>query len=212
MGSYITRLIQQLTSGLRHQRVPLAAFALGALVVAGAVIGVLLTRGGDEADELPQEVLEATFTMTAAKADAIGVDLDTDFILTSDIETDAAFVRSLLRVEPAVEFGVQQENATSFRIDMREPLEPGRVYRFSLAVEASAPNVLGSWAFQTKSPISVVQTLPRHQSTFVPLNTGIELTWSHDNVENLAGHFEIDAYGVGLYRRHGKGRLEQVLR
>ena len=202
MGSYITRLIQQLTSGLRHQRVPLAAFALGALVVAGAVIGVLLTRGGDEADELPQEVLEATFTMTAAKADAIGVDLDTDFILTSDTETDAAFVRSLLRVEPSVEFGVRQENGTSFRIDTSEPLEPGRVYRFSLAAEASAPNVLGSWAFQTKSPISIVQTLPRHQSTFVPLNTGIELTWSHDNVENLAGHFEIDPPVEGRFELH----------
>lgn len=202
MGSHITRLIQQLTSGLSHRRVPLAALALAALLVAGGTVGVLLTRGGNEDDGLPQDLLESTFTMTAVKTDAIGVDLDTDFLLASETETDAAFVRSLLRVEPAVEFDVQQQNATSFRIDMREPLEPGRVYRFSLAVEASAPNVLGSWAFQTKSPISVVQTLPRHQSTFVPLNTGIELTWSHDNVENLAGHFEIDPPVEGRFDLH----------
>ena len=97
---------------------------------------------------------------------------------------------------------VEEVKSRHFRITPSEPLEQGRMYHFSLVETNSPPRVLASWAFETKSPIRVVQTLPAHQSTQVPLNTGIELTFSHDGVQDVEGHFQIDPPVEGRFEVH----------
>ncbi len=178
------------------------AFAAGAAAVAVIAFLFLGVIGDGDERELSQELLESEFTLTAEMADAIGIERDTEFVLTSEERIDVELVHSLLQVEPAVELDVEREDAHRYRITPAEPLEPGRVYHFSLAETASAPHVLASWAFQTKSPIGIVQTLPRDQATGVPLNTGIELTFSHDSVQNLAGHLQIDPPVEGRFEVH----------
>ena len=99
---------------------------------------------------------DPTFQMTATKADAIGVDPDTEFVLASAEDLPVDTVRALLHVEPAVELSVARESAGHYRISAAQPLAPGKVYRFLIEdTAADTPHVLASFAFQTKTPVGV---------------------------------------------------------
>ena len=146
---------------------------------------------------------DTTFQMTATKADAIGVDPDTDFLLASAEDLSLDTVRALLHVEPAVELRVTRESAGHYRISAEQLLALGKVYRFVIAdTAADTPHVLASFAFQTKTPVGVVQTIPRDQSTGVPINTGIELTFTQEGVQDIEGHFRIEPDVPGRFEVH----------
>ncbi len=155
---------------------------------------------------LPVEVgRDTSFEMMATTADAIGVDPATEFILASSEDLDADAVRALLHVEPAVELSVARESAGRYRIGATEPLHPGTVYRFLVADETmSTPHVLASFAFQTKASVGILQTVPRHESTGVPVNTGIELTFAQEGVQGLEEHFQIEPAVPGRFEAHGR--------
>ncbi|MGH2356744.1 MAG: Ig-like domain-containing protein, partial [Candidatus Limnocylindria bacterium] len=174
------------------KQAPVAESSTRASASASAKVGV----------DLP---IEAAFQMTATKADAIGVDLDTEFVLTSAEDLPIETVQGLLHVEPAVELSVARESAGNYRIGAVQPLEPGTVYRFLMADAADAtPHVLASFAFQTKTPVGVVQTTPRNASTSVPINTGIELTFTQEGVQDIEGHFAIEPNVPGRFEAHGR--------
>ena len=147
----------------------------------------------------PVEVpVDATFQMTATISDAIGVAADTEFVLASEDDLPVDVVRTLLHVEPSVELSVERESAGQYRISAAQPLEPGTVYRFLMAdASATTPHVLASFAFQTKTSPGVVQSIPRDQSTMVPVNTGIELTFTQEGVQDIEGHFRDRAERAG---------------
>jgi hypothetical protein len=54
-----------------------------------------------------------------------------------------------------------------------------------------AGQAVRSWSFQARRPLSVVQTVPGNQITDVPLDAGIELTFSHDGVTGVEDHVTI---------------------
>jgi hypothetical protein len=148
---------------------------------------------------------ETTFEMTATEADAIGVDPGTEFLLTSTEDLPVDAVRALLNVEPDVELNVARESAGHYRIGVLQELQPGKIYRFLIedGVEGT-PHVLASFAFQTKTPVGVVQTIPRDQSTGVPINTGVELTFTQQGVQDVEGHFRIEPNVAGRFEVHGR--------
>jgi len=146
---------------------------------------------------------DTTFQMTATKADAIGVDPDTEFALASAEDLPVETVRALLHVEPAVKLSVARESAGHYRISAVQPLEPGKVYRFLIEDSAAGtPHVLASFAFQTKAPVGVMQTIPGNQSTGVPINTGIELTFTQEGVQDIEGHFRVEPDVPGRFEVH----------
>ena len=141
--------------------------------------------------------------MTATISDAIGVAADTEFVLASEDDLPVDAVRTLLHVEPSVELSVEREAAGQYRISAAQPLEPGTVYRFLIAdASATTPHVLASFAFQTKTSVGVVQSIPRDQSTAVPVNTGIELTFTQEGVQEIEGHFRIEPNVAGRFEVH----------
>ena len=86
-----------------------------------------------------------------------------------------------VRVEPALSYGVTAAaDGRSAILRPAAPLEPGASYRFTLVDPAGAP--LTGWAFQVAGPPRVVGTLPRNESTDVPVDTGIEITFDQDGV------------------------------
>ncbi len=150
--------------------------------------------------EFPWDV---TFEMSATMVDASGVHPDTEFVLTSADDLPVDTVLALLRVEPEVPLNVARESAGQYRIRAEDALEPGEIYRFVLQdVGAPTPHVLASFAFQTRTPVGVVQTIPRDQSTGVPINTGIELTFTQEGVEDIEGHFRIEPAVPGTFEIH----------
>lgn len=186
-----------------------AAAALAIMFVAGLFSGTGKPVGVPGVSAGPSEQVrvevpwDIAFHMTATKADALGVDRDTEFVLASDEDLSADAVRALLRVEPAVQLSVARESAGQYRISAAQPLAPGKVYRFLIEdAAAGTPHLLASFAFQTKTPVAVVQTIPRDESTGVPINTGIELTFAQEGVRDIAGHFRIEPDQPGRFEVH----------
>jgi len=146
---------------------------------------------------------DTTFEMSATMADATGVDPDTEFVLTSADDLPVDTVLALLHVEPEVQLNVARESAGQYRVSVEEPLEPGEIYRFLIEdAGARTPHVIASFAFQTKTPVGVVQTIPRDQSTDVPINTGIELTFGQEGIQEIEGHFRIEPDVPGSFEVH----------
>lgn len=140
--------------------------------------------------ELPAE--RRCFTLTATKRDAAGVAADSAFLLEAPEPIPAAEVAGVagrLVVEPALALEARAEGK-GVRVEPARSLEAGTVYRFTL-LDRPGGRPVDRWSFQSQAALRVVQTLPADQATGVPVDTGIELTFSHDGVDGVADRLEI---------------------
>jgi len=152
--------------------------------------------------DLPPES-ELPASLAASKVDAAGVDTGSDFVLKASIDIEESTLREGLRVEPAVALAIEKTGEREFHLVPEQPLKEETLYRFQLTLPQAGEGALSrSWAFQTRTPLRVVQTLPRHAAGGVPLNTGIELTFSHEGVENLDPFFEMTPPTAGRFEIH----------
>lgn len=135
--------------------------------------------------------------------DTSGVALDAGFVLASRGDEPATELAGRLAVSPDIALSVAAgPDPRSVTLWPDAPLTPGLVYRFRLA--APDDSLAGSWAFQAKRPLHVVGTLPSHQYTDVPLDTGIEITFDQDGVRDAASHFSIEPAVEGRFEQHGR--------
>ncbi len=147
--------------------------------------------------------LASEITMEPTKQDSAGADSDTAFILSAKSALDPRFIRENLSVEPAVDFTVARDSKDKQKVLVtpKAPLEPQKIYKFTLSIDDETPL---KWAFQTKGDFKVVSTLPHHQATGVPTNTGIEINFSHLNFDKLSEFFTISPNVEGSFEVHKK--------
>ncbi len=180
----------------------LALIAPAAVVMAVLVLVVAGHDGGPPSaavESLAAEFDAAGLTLSASAADAGGVAADTGFVLTSDSELTAAQVRGALRVRPEVELDIGRRSDHEFALQPVSALDADTVYRFDFV--SGGVNV-ANWAFQVQAPVRVVATVPEARRTNVPLNTGIEITFSHDGVSRPEDYVEITPPLEGHFEQH----------
>lgn len=152
---------------------------------------------------LPKETV--CFRLAASRTGRAGVARDAHFTLSAPVSVGAADVERRLRVVPAVKFTVAAIGSSvgehRFRITPAARLRVATTYRFRMT-DAAGAGAVQRWAFQTVSPLRVVQTLPRDQATDVPTDVGIELTFSHDGVSSVEQRFHIDPAVAGRFETH----------
>ncbi len=206
------------TAATGRGRAVLGGSAVAALAVAVAILGVVTQDPVGElpgpsrpaaaaASATPRPIIElsadVTFEMSATMADATGVDPETDFVLTSAEDLPVEAVLTLLHVEPQVALSVVRESEGRYRVSTGEPLESGEVYRFLIEDRgATAPHVFASFAFQTNAPVGVAESIPGDRATGVPINSGIELTFTQEGVRNVEEHFTIEPAVAGTFEVH----------
>jgi len=61
-----------------------------------------------------------------------------------------------------------------------------------------------SWVYQVKDSFKVLHSIPRDKGTGVPTNTGIEITFSHDNFSDFEKYFTIQPKIAGRFEKHGR--------
>lgn len=145
----------------------------------------------------------AELDMKPTSCDSAGVDLDTRFIIKSKSPLNPNLIRENLIVEPSMDFSVKKadKDGEEIILEPKKPLEPQMIYKFTLAAKDSPPV---KWAFQTKGIFTIVSTLPRDASSGVPVDTGIEITFSHLNFDKLPNHFDITPKVEGSFEVHKK--------
>ncbi len=151
--------------------------------------------------------LANTYELLALEKDDLGLEPDTDFELKTTIDTSADVVKSSLHFSPEITYVVSQKDKDTFLISPETRLAPNTILTASLQVskdgEGKKERTL-SWAYQVKGSFQIIGTLPRNQATNVPLETGIEVNFSHLNVEKFEDQFSISPAASGKFEYHQK--------
>lgn len=209
-------------SSLRRRRLLAAVVALAAATLAAVLIAVAMGRDGSSNDPLAVAPLptidhqptsdgwrpvdlalpDDTYSLRPTKVTEAGVAVASAFDLESTTgHLDDKAAADMLRVDPPIEFTVKRESGSRLRIQPAAELRRETAYHFTL-VDPGDQHEIRSWAFQTESPLRVVQSLPGDKAVAVPAASGIELTFSHEGVTGVEQRFHIVPVVEGRFEAH----------
>ncbi|UWG97987.1 Ig-like domain-containing protein [Dehalobacter sp. DCM] len=174
------------------------AIGLVILLAASVIYGINSNWFGQ------REVLASEVTIKATDSDRLGVETNTSFQLTSSEPLSEKQVKAVLKTYPEFLYTLdKQDRGLTYTITPQETLKPNTVYRLSYDPEGTDQEKQ-SWAFQTKATFMVLRSLPSNQSTMVPIDTGIELTFTADfgNVDAITDYFAISPAVDGTFEKH----------
>lgn len=149
------------------------------------------------------------FQLLADDKDSLGVAGNTSFTLVSKEPVDTDRVRDNLAIEPKVEMTIRATSATSWKIEPKAPFAPNTIIKISLATASldAAGQVQArdfNWAYQVTDSFKVLSSIPRDTGTGVPLDSGIEVTFSHDNFKDFEKFFSLTPAAAGRFEKHGR--------
>ncbi len=170
-------------------------------VLGGLVLVILVSLFLYQKIFLKEELSE--FELTPQIADAAGIKPETSFILKSSADLNATVVQRYLKFEPDIEYKIRKIGSGSsiFEITPVNALSENVVYSITIAKGPIAARTY-SWAYQVKAPFQIIASLPRDKATFVPTNTGIEITFNRENLVNPQSSFEISPSVRGRFEVH----------
>lgn len=193
---------------LHKRRIAIAVAAAVALISTAVWVSLRPAgeTGGPPSTPIGQNAAtEAEVALTPDNPDPAGLDPAGTLTLITTKPLSTAAVQESLAVHPAVPLTVQKADreGKAFTITPTQALAANQVYRFRLAPTAGV-NRPYQWSFQTRTEFRLLGTLPRDQGTGVPVNTGIEFTFSHEDYADPAAYFQIDPAVPGRFERHKK--------
>lgn len=183
---------------------------MAAVLLVAAVMAVVLLQRPDkdtvadtDPDKGPKISLSGEdISLEPVSYDSAGIAVDTAFTIKVKKGVDAGQLKTALSVKPEQGFEIKSTAENEFLLSFESPLKSDSIYRFALNEKEDLADF--SWAFQTKKEFRVLRTLPRDKGTGVPVNSGIEITLSHEGAEGLENYFEITPKVTGRFEYHKK--------
>lgn len=136
------------------------------------------------------------FQLNATKTNEQGIDKTSSFVLTSKTNVDVDDLRKSIKIEPETKYEINKISDKKIEIVPASKLDGNSVYRISV----NDKETIYSWAFQTKKDLIVVNTVPYNESKWVPVNTGIELSFSLTGIKNIEQYFTIEPSVKGEFK------------
>ncbi len=144
--------------------------------------------------------IEKPFELIPEDMDETGIGTDSRYrILLGRYDYSAEELRTKLTISPGTDFSIEKQSGKNYLLTPRS-VRPNQVY--SIQFNDPKQGVSYSWAFQTRKSFFVTRTLPRDQATHVPVNTGIEITFSHKVETPPAKYFDIQPKTEGRFEIH----------
>ncbi|HZK26251.1 MAG TPA: alpha-2-macroglobulin family protein, partial [Thermoclostridium sp.] len=140
------------------------------------------------------------FMLTPVSSDASGINVDTDFILKTKDSYSQEQIIEMLRLLGDIQIEVTQNNEKEFLVKVKNDLEENSLYTFILT---TTENKTVSWTFQTQRDFTILGTLPAHQSNYIPVNSGIEIYFSHKDFGDVDKYFQISPHVAGRFESNG---------
>lgn len=153
-----------------------------------------------------EPVQAGEITITVAQQDSLGIDTKTAFILKSDQPLDEKLVKERLKIEPEISYKLEKaDQGKEYNIQPDKELANNTIYKVAFDPTGQGKEKY-SWAFQTKKSFRVLNSLPRNQATHVPVDTGLEITFSHENfaMDKIKDFFTISPQAEGRFEKHKK--------
>jgi hypothetical protein len=149
------------------------------------------------------------FELIPSAFDSLGTEANSIYILKSKESLDTKLIKEHLRVMPKFDYKLKELSDTEWQIIPKNLIKPNTIVKIALAtsyVDESGKQQERdySWAFQVKDSFKVLHSIPRNAGTGVPINTGIEITFSHDNFKDFEKYFSITPQVQGKFERHGR--------
>lgn len=156
----------------------------------------------------PKEA-EGLFELVALNENVNGIHPSTAFELRAKAQTTVEKIKENLTFKPRVAFAVEKTGGATYRITPEKTLDAGDMLTARLAVtfqteNGGAKDHTYSWAYQVQEEFQIVSTLPRNAATNIPVNTGIEMTFSHVGFEGAEENFSITPETPGRFETHRK--------
>ncbi|MDD4901980.1 MAG: polymorphic toxin-type HINT domain-containing protein [Patescibacteria group bacterium] len=147
------------------------------------------------------------FSAEATISDSLGVGADTAFIIKSKEAIDEQTLRANITLQPTTEFSLTKIDDHTYQVIPAQALAAKKVYSLKIAsayVDQSGATVERdySWAFQVKDIFKVLNSIPGNQANGVPLDAGIEVTFSNENFSNYEQAFKIEPAIAGRFEIH----------
>ncbi len=144
------------------------------------------------------------FSLTPLDSDSTGVKPDSKFSLKSQKNLPVNEIRENLTIDGEPSPIIRLEGSGSYSITPSRALEQNKVYTFILYKDKE--NEV-TWSFQTSMPFKLESAFPADKSTNVPVNTGIELYFSHEDFDSLDKYFSISPSVKGTFEIHKKAAV-----
>lgn len=149
------------------------------------------------------------FEIIPTSGDGLAVDGNTEFLIKSKTALNKDALSSHIHLSPDLGFDLTQVNEHEFRLTPKSELKEKQVYSVKIdAVYTDEQNLTVerdfSFAFQVKNEFKLLSIIPSNQSTGVPLNSGIELTFSSENYSDFERNFSIVPKVDGKFEVHGR--------
>ncbi|MCD7989971.1 MAG: Ig-like domain-containing protein, partial [Klebsiella quasipneumoniae] len=162
-----------------------ALLILTALVLGGVPVSAATEKDG--------------YALTSTSTGTSGVNVASTFQLTTpeDYEPEDIGARLTLDGQPAPT--VEKTSSRTFLITPAQQLSANTLYTFRLAREDAAEL---TWVFQTAKKFAVTSVFPSNQATNVPINSGIEITFSTEGYGEINSYFSISPAVKGKFEYH----------
>ena len=145
-------------------------------------------------------VTSQSYELIALKSDKQGIELSSAFQLSSDKDIDKSFIKENLQIIPDIDYELKKVSSTIYNVIPSSGLENNKIYQ----VKLNNTNIPYSWAFQTKKQFSVENTIPTDKSSYVPINSGIEMYFNMSNFETIDEYFSISPQVEGKFLYNDK--------
>lgn len=179
-----------------------------ALVVIVALITSYFSSSGGSLFVSPVYAQD-NFEVTPTSGDAIAVESNTHFLVKSKAAIDTNDLKKSLKLSPDVNFKIEKKSDHEFEVIPEKSLKEREVY--NLKIDYSYRNEQQvtverdySFAFQVKNQLKVVKTLPGKDTSNVPVNSGIEVTFSSENISGFEQAFSIQPAVQGKFEKHNR--------
>lgn len=141
------------------------------------------------------------YTLIPLMESADGVDAESAFKFTSESGITADELTEALTLDDEPPLTVEQSGEREFLITPAVKLPTNSIIKFRLNREGEDEV---AWAFQTSTEFQIVSALPSDTATNVPINSGIEVTFSDAAYSDIDEYFSIEPSTQGKFERHDK--------
>lgn len=168
------------------------------MLVISLLLASLVPNLSAGVDSLRQNFRDG-FLLEPQMQDSTGVSVDSDFLLTSKNPVELDVLKKGFSIDNEPSPSIKKINETKFLITPSRKLLENKLYTFTLNHENKT-----SWTFQTRASFNILGSLPRNEATNVPINTGIEIGFTHSNVKDLEQYFDIEPSVEGEFKDKDK--------